>query len=474
MLKQEIKRQNGITLIALIITIIVMLILVGVSVTVALNGGLFTTAKNAVDRTGEEKDREMVLSEGQIEIGGKIYNSYQDYLDKEPESNAPDALLDYILGEKDETTGQRPGRESSEFFSLNNGGFIEERIPDELKDGNLTVVTYVGVSTEVVEKTDSEGNTTYEIGINMDFYFTYEDTMYKFRARLKESGTEGPTLAEAGVKDLSYDTTSKVGKYVSYDGKDWIVLYDDSENGLQMISADVIKDENNEVIEYNLGRNDTTFTESEVTEIDGVVSEKSYLEKSMYSYSRAVTTLNKICEDSVTLKAGVIKGVRSVGSNPTTPNEDNSKPFIGSKYTIPGYGTSTWFEDNLNLQLNKTEEKTYYTTKGTSSAQEYTIKDTDYNYEKDFDRMVALGITEADNDYWLASSIVYSNSSNVVFSMRYVYGGLGGSDYLWGVNLSKADYDSGYCAVRPVVSLESGILDGKTETGLIDDPIKLD
>lgn len=41
------KGQKGITLVALVITIIVMLILVGVSITVALNGGLFDTAKDA-------------------------------------------------------------------------------------------------------------------------------------------------------------------------------------------------------------------------------------------------------------------------------------------------------------------------------------------------------------------------------------------------------------------------------------------
>ena len=39
------KKQKGITLIALIITIIVMLILVGVTVTTAINGGLFKKAK---------------------------------------------------------------------------------------------------------------------------------------------------------------------------------------------------------------------------------------------------------------------------------------------------------------------------------------------------------------------------------------------------------------------------------------------
>ena len=55
------KNQKGITLIALIITIIVMLILVGVSVTVALNGGLFETAKKAVDDTKIARDEELLI-----------------------------------------------------------------------------------------------------------------------------------------------------------------------------------------------------------------------------------------------------------------------------------------------------------------------------------------------------------------------------------------------------------------------------
>ena len=43
------REQKGITLVALIITIIVMLILVGVSISVALNGGLFGKAEEAAD-----------------------------------------------------------------------------------------------------------------------------------------------------------------------------------------------------------------------------------------------------------------------------------------------------------------------------------------------------------------------------------------------------------------------------------------
>ena len=56
------KKQNGITLIALIITIIVMLILVGVTINVALNGGLFSTTEEAASKTQIEAEREQLLS----------------------------------------------------------------------------------------------------------------------------------------------------------------------------------------------------------------------------------------------------------------------------------------------------------------------------------------------------------------------------------------------------------------------------
>ena len=56
------KKQNGITLIALIITIIVMLILVAVTISVALNGGLFNNAKDASDKTQRQAEKEELIS----------------------------------------------------------------------------------------------------------------------------------------------------------------------------------------------------------------------------------------------------------------------------------------------------------------------------------------------------------------------------------------------------------------------------
>ncbi len=72
------KGQKGITLVALVITIIVMLILVGVSITVALNGGLFTTAKDAANNTREAINGELTLSNGTVSVDGNPVeiNSY--------------------------------------------------------------------------------------------------------------------------------------------------------------------------------------------------------------------------------------------------------------------------------------------------------------------------------------------------------------------------------------------------------------
>ena len=55
-------KQNGITLIALIITIIVMLILVGVTINVALNGGLFDKAKTAGEQTQKQVEKEELIT----------------------------------------------------------------------------------------------------------------------------------------------------------------------------------------------------------------------------------------------------------------------------------------------------------------------------------------------------------------------------------------------------------------------------
>ena len=77
------KTNNGITLIALIITIIVMLILVAVTITMAVNGGLFDQAGKAATKTNTAILEEKNLAKGQVVVHGTVYDSIDEYINKD-------------------------------------------------------------------------------------------------------------------------------------------------------------------------------------------------------------------------------------------------------------------------------------------------------------------------------------------------------------------------------------------------------
>lgn len=79
--KLKINNKNGITLIALVITIIVMLILVAVTITMAVNGKLFDYAGQATHDTELAKQDELKIAEGSLVVDGNLYNSPQDFID---------------------------------------------------------------------------------------------------------------------------------------------------------------------------------------------------------------------------------------------------------------------------------------------------------------------------------------------------------------------------------------------------------
>ena len=69
--KKKLKNANGITLIALVITIIVLLILAGVSLSMVFSqDGIFNRAEQGADKYGQAKAREtleMLLGEAQMQ-----------------------------------------------------------------------------------------------------------------------------------------------------------------------------------------------------------------------------------------------------------------------------------------------------------------------------------------------------------------------------------------------------------------------
>ena len=75
------RKNKGITLIALIITIVIMLILVAVSVNIIINSNIIGQAEKAADKYKTASEEES--NGGKITIGGKEYDSIDDYFKKD-------------------------------------------------------------------------------------------------------------------------------------------------------------------------------------------------------------------------------------------------------------------------------------------------------------------------------------------------------------------------------------------------------
>ena len=97
------RKNQGITLVALIITIIIILILVGVVVTVVIQSDLLGTAKNAGDEYKAAYEKESGISG--VTINGKEYGSIEEYMEEiNPIIVEPENIDDWIYVLEDDGT----------------------------------------------------------------------------------------------------------------------------------------------------------------------------------------------------------------------------------------------------------------------------------------------------------------------------------------------------------------------------------
>ena len=168
---KKLKTKNGITLIALVITIIVMLILVAVTISMAINGGLFEKAGKATEDTRNAMDAEQQLADGRIQIAGKVYESIDDYL-------AEKAMLTYDGTPKENGVLTAKAKyESDGKTAIIPKGFkiIEDTEGKKSIDAGLVIQDsagneFVWVPVTVEGTTDAEKETNFE-AIRKDGYY---------------------------------------------------------------------------------------------------------------------------------------------------------------------------------------------------------------------------------------------------------------------------------------------------------------
>ena len=146
------KKNKGITLIALIITIIVMLILVAVSVNILIKSNLIGTAEKTMDKYNKVAEEEG--NSGVIEINGKKYNSIEDYM------AGKEKLPDIKAGERATANSNYNGAVIPEGFTVSkaegettiDGGLVIYLIQDKT-DEKIKKLTWTGTELENLKKT---------------------------------------------------------------------------------------------------------------------------------------------------------------------------------------------------------------------------------------------------------------------------------------------------------------------------------
>ena len=187
---KEIRTNKGITLIALVITIIVMLILVGVTISMAVNGGLFDYAGKATGETKNALNAEQGLAKGGIEVDGTWYNSIDEYL--------------IASGNK-----EKPVEKISKTESY--VGCYADVDADGIVDG----VIYADLAFEKIGQLEGDYTTTYIINKQTTLKDYYVSGTYEGKFGTKEILTAtGEGNDRFYVMALSY-----VGRYTWYESK---------------------------------------------------------------------------------------------------------------------------------------------------------------------------------------------------------------------------------------------------------------
>jgi len=418
-------QQKGITLIALVITIIVLLILAGVTISMVLGDeGIIAQAQKA-EKTHAEKT-----------IEERAQLAYQDYMIAAMTGEKTNIKEDAIEGGR--ITGD-PNYGWSVIgkheFMLNTKGEIEEKTADqdyleryllgENKQGiNPFTTIDPETNTPIINQNYQCSNTNVQF-LNMMPSEYYSDHLeYIVFGYLRYNDKAYRVEMEVNMTEMSYLTKSVILVYIpsgeegntveySYDGteenkKEWTILYDNGDN-VEILSPDLTES-------ISLGGGDI--------EAKG----ETNLEKAIYSYNNAIKRLNDYATSKITNENKI--SVRSVGSNPNSPNNDNSKMY--SSDTI----------EEWNADYNGVGKK------GDIRAEQDVVRMSYHN------GVIAIG-----TEYWLASRRVDEYSRFIYFNVRYVNtsGMTISGDDLWFMNDrgEPHNYDDLSRAVRPVVKIES-------------------
>ena len=211
-------RNKGITLVALIITIIVMLILVAVSVNILIKSNLIGTAEKTVDKYNKVAEEEG--NSGVIEIDGKKYNSIEDYM------AGKEKLPDIKAGEKASKNSNYNGAVIPEGFTVSkaegettiDGGLVIYLIQDKTEE-EIKSLTWTGTELENLKK-------TYDQFVWIPISHEQINNMFICQAKTGSNGNCNITAENGTAKCTTHNSTQMAGRlYATSTGENYKTAY---------------------------------------------------------------------------------------------------------------------------------------------------------------------------------------------------------------------------------------------------------
>lgn len=444
-MKSKLKKQNGITLVALVITIIVLLILAMVSIKIVMDGGLTTKASKATDTHTIEAEKEAITTG---------YAAYQIAL-----ANKENVTRPTIKG-AEEVTPKGEGW-NVKFTKTNNEYQLS-------KDGSVLLAKQNGIYviwTDNGDGTFTKENVTLKVGDYVNYDATKDangntvaTTSYTSYSEANASTNKNDGRSSGYTKDQVFNLTS----YTS----GWRVL--GVENGnIRLISANIIGPDSGG---YTDGDNKYYYLRGKKGYTDGP-SELNAI-SAIYGQGKGAIGAKSITEEDINKITGydpTNDGSEKVYGNKVTYFWDGTdKPYYEygegankktgslsySHNTFNWYDGTTWQTSTKSTTANTTNREriteltsnsyTYYSYYSTKSGTEWKL----------------LFEDTINKRYYVASFAVNCAPGIVTFCYRQVNNG-------WFQANSLFWSDGGIfipeCGVRPIVYLKSDIQIEKTD-----------
>lgn len=436
MTKKDLKnRSKGITLIALVITIIVLLILAGVSISMLTgSNGILTQAQNAKEQTEkasliEQAQTDLLGKQAENSSGNVTSEALKEVLDKYF-SDVPGA--DEITVETEITAKEEYGNYKMQVSDIYDGEIKGSSIPVGLEIGSTVSYAPSGTytweaeycsSTKTPETDDVELNSSTGNNFNRNTWKVLEiDRDAEKVTLVPASPTTGTVyLGQAqGYNNAVYLLNEACSK-----------LYGNESKGITARSMNI-----EDIEKY--------MTNEAVTEAHNYSNAAKYGEQvsSAYTSSKRYPIIYAEEEKSVINGSENNSGLGLSEQNSLKGRTDNgaTSGYLNTATSIQPYQTH-WYKDNSFMKT------AFKDVENSSSASNY------------YDLIMPKGTSTT---YWLASRCVDTYSSSCAFGVRNVGSGSGNA---YGMFNSGNIANYGSLALFPVVSLSSELIEGNAESG---------